>query len=302
VADRKKGTIRTVGIVVRPNDRVTAERAAQLADWLAKRGLTVLAHDGWVEDRAAVSVVDRSVIMRTADLVVVLGGDGSLLGIARLSGPRPVPVLGIHHGDFGFLTDAGRDDLYGTVEKALAGEFTVQRRTMLAVAVRRGDKVVARSQALNDAVISRGPLSRMLTLEVTVGTERLAEYLGDGLIIATPTGSTAYSLSAGGPVVEPTMSAMLVTPISPHTLSSRPLVLSDRAKGAVHVARHCEGAALSVDGQEAVALEPRDTVEVTKSRNHATIATVSGEDFFSILRRKLHWGARGERSSLRRRV
>ncbi len=302
MAARKKGTVRTIGIVVRPNDRTTAERAGKLADWLTARGVSVLAHDGWTDQRAGVRIVDRPTMMRSADLVIVLGGDGSLLGMARLSGSRPVPVLGIHHGDFGFLTDATREDLYETVEKALAGEFAVQRRTMLAVTVRRGEKICARSQALNDAVISRGPLSRMLTLEVTVGEEHLAEYLGDGLIIATPTGSTAYSLSAGGPVVEPTMSAMLVTPISPHTLSSRPLVLNDRSRVSIHVASRCEGAALSVDGQEAVALEPGDTVEVTKSRNHAAIATVSGEGFFSILRRKLHWGARGERLVGRRRV
>jgi NAD+ kinase len=180
------------------------------------------------------------------------------------------------------------------MQSILAGDSEIEKRSMLAVTVRRGEKIAARSQALNDAVVARGTLSRLVELEATVDDEYLGMYLGDGLVIATPTGSTAYSLSAGGPIVEPTMDAVVITPISPHTLNSRPVVLPDRAHIAVRVCRGGD-VVLSLDGQESIPLQRGDTVEVTKSRHHAAIVKVSGgEGFFAILRRKLNWGARGE--------
>jgi NAD+ kinase len=160
--------------------------------------------------------------------------------------------------------------------------------------VKRGEQTAARTQALNDAVVARGTLSRMVTLEASVDGEYLGTYMGDGLVIATPTGSTAYSLSAGGPIVEPTMSAILITPISPHTLTSRPVVLPDRSRVTMRVSRAADDVVLSLDGQEQIPLQLDDVVEVTKSRHRASIVKVSGEGFFSILRRKLNWGARGE--------
>jgi NAD+ kinase len=202
-------------------------------------------------------------------------------------------VVGFHHGDFGFLTDSEGGDLYAKVERILTGDYEVEHRAMLAVTVRRGGKVAARSQALNDAVVARGTLSRLVELEATVDGEYLGRYLGDGLVIATPTGSTAYSLSAGGPIVEPTMNAILITPISPHTLNSRPVVLPDRSLVSVRVDRGAD-VVLSLDGQESITLAIGDVVEVTKSRNRAAIVKVAGEGFFAILRRKLNWGARGE--------
>jgi NAD+ kinase len=300
MAEGKKARIRKVGIVVRPDSRGAKQRARELAEWLEQRQISVLAHVQWAASDSKRRVVSREVMMREADLVVVLGGDGSLLGVARLTGGKSVPVVGIHHGDFGFLTDSGKGNLFERMERVLAGDCNIKRRTMLAVAVRRGGKVVMRSQALNDAVVARGSISRMLTLEVAVGSEHLAEFLGDGLVVATPTGSTAYSLSAGGPVVEPSMSAIVLTPISPHTLSSRPLVLSDRSSISIHIAADCDDAVLTVDGQESVELEAGDVVEVAKSRHQVSIVSLSDEGFFGILRRKLHWGARGDR--VRRRV
>lgn len=296
---RPVGRIETVGIVVKPDDADVVAAAATLASSLAARGVSVLGDDDWAHATDAAEAVSRVDLMERSDLVVVLGGDGSLLGVARLTGPRPVPVLGIHHGDFGFLTDAGDQDLDTVIDAALAGNLSVENRGMLAVVVKRAGDVVAEAQGLNDAVIGRGSLSRMLTLEVSVDGEMLAEYRGDGLIVATPTGSTAYSLSAGGPVVEPSMHAMVLTPIAPHTLGSRPLVLPDSSTIAVRVASECDDAALTVDGQEQVELEPGDVCQVTRSPNRAAIATVSRDGYFSILRRKLHWAARGEGRSRR---
>lgn len=290
----KKAEIRSVGIVVRPEDVAAVRRARRLAAWLSGRGVDVIAHEQWASPQRHRRCLDRLSMMREADLVAVLGGDGSLLGMARLSSARAAPVVGIHHGDFGFLTDVEGDGPYETMKKILAGDYEVEHRTLLAVTVRRADEVVAESQALNDAVVARGTLSRMVTLEATVDGEYLATYMGDGIVIATPTGSTAYSLSAGGPVVEPTMSAILITPISPHTLNSRPLVLPDRSRFTVRVGRGGEDVVLTLDGQESISLQYGDAVDVTKSRNRAAIVKVSGESFFSILRRKLNWGARGE--------
>jgi NAD+ kinase len=297
VGAAKKTRIRTVGIAVRPDTAGAVRRARSLAAWLKGRGVEVLAHEQWASARSDLRVVDRLTMMSEADLVVVLGGDGSLLGMARLSSAKAAPVVGIHHGDFGFLTDVEGDGPYATMKKILAGDFEVQHRTLLAVTVRRGDRVVAESQALNDAVVARGTLSRMVTLEAAVDGEHLATYMGDGLVIATPTGSTAYSLSAGGPVVEPGMSAILMTPISPHTLNSRPLVLPDRSRVSIRVGRGGDDVVLTLDGQESIRLRYGDVIEVTKSRHHAAIVKASEESFFAILRRKLNWGARGETPS-----
>jgi NAD+ kinase len=296
VPNRKKPGIRSVGIVVRPASKEAGKRARRLAQWLSERNVAVLAHDGWADDGAKrVRIVDRAEMMRAADLVVVLGGDGSLLGMARLSAADAAPVVGIHHGDFGFLTDSEGKDPYAKMQRILAGEFEIERRTLLDVTVRRGKKVAKRSQALNDAVVARGTLSRLVELEASVDGEYLGVYLGDGVVIATPTGSTAYSLSAGGPIVEPTMNAVVITPISPHTLNSRPIVLPDSSRVAIRVSRGGDDVVLSLDGQESIRLERGDVVEVTKSRHYAAIVKVSGgEGFFAILRRKLNWGARGE--------
>jgi NAD+ kinase len=290
----KKGKVRAVGLVVRPHAPEVERRAKDVARWLARRGVEVLVPADWDRPPAGARVLERTELVQAADLIVVLGGDGSLLGVARLSGPRAVPVFGLHHGDFGFLTESDSGKPYATLEKLLAGKCRVARRTMLAVTVRRGGRRVIRSQALNDAVVHQGRVSRMLSLDVSVNDEHLAAYKGDGIVVATPTGSTAYSLSAGGPVVAPDMGAIILTPISPHTLSVRPLVLPDSSRIHVRVEPGCEDSVLTLDGQEWFELAGGDDVEVTKSRHHAAIAKVEEKGFFETLRSKLHWGARGD--------
>lgn len=292
----KKGKFRVVGLVVRPHAPEVERRAKEVARWLARRGIEVVAPSDWAGAPAGVRRLERTALVRTADLIVVLGGDGSLLGIARLSGPRAVPVFGIHHGDFGFLTESDAGKPYATLSKLLAGKGRVTRRSMLAVSVRRAGRIIVRSQALNDAVVHQGRVSRMLSLDVGVNGERLAAYKGDGIVVATPTGSTAYSLSAGGPVVAPDMSAIILTPISAHTLSVRPLVLPDSSRIHVRVQPDCEDPILTLDGQEWFELTRGDEIEVTKSRHHAAIVKVEEKGFFETLRSKLHWGARGDRA------
>ncbi|MFP6625509.1 MAG: NAD(+)/NADH kinase [Deltaproteobacteria bacterium] len=282
-----------MGILVRPGREAVDRRARRLASWLVRRGLRVLAHEDWATSAGSYELATRKQMMARADLVVVLGGDGSLLGAARLSGARSVPVVGINHGEFGFLTISDSQGLYVTVERVLAGDCEIEHRSMLSVRVVRGGKTVARSQALNDAVVTRATFSRMLTLQASVDGRHLTSYVGDGLIVSTPTGSTAYSLSAGGPIVEPTLGAMIMTPISAHTLTTRPLLLSDRSHLTVHVEASCDEAVLTLDGQEGFELYGGDRVEITRARNRAAIVTARAGGFFSILRRKMNWGARG---------
>ena len=285
-----RSEFKRVGMVVKPDSDVAKQRARRLAVWLEKRGIGVLAEAPWAGARQAV-VLERAEMMRQAQLVVALGGDGTLLSAARLSRRGSAAVVGINHGGLGFLTVSDSGGLYATMRRILGGKYRLEQRTMLAAVVRRRGRVVARSQALNDAVVTRAPFSRMLALEAEVDGTRLTEYLGDGLIVATPTGSTAYSLSAGGPVVDPSVGALLVTPISPHTLGSRPLVLPDRAAVRIRVAPS-EEAVLTLDGQEAVELRGRDTVELVRSANRAAIVAPAGAAYFEILRSKMGWGGK----------
>ncbi|NQY90611.1 MAG: NAD(+)/NADH kinase [Deltaproteobacteria bacterium] len=286
-----KTRYRKVGIVARPGSDGAVAAARRLATWLGKRGLAVLAHESWASgDR--LPGLDRRRMLREADLVVVLGGDGSLLGTARLSGPSAAAVVGINHGNFGFLAGSDSGSLYRTMERVLSGQCSSDPRSMLSVRVRRGGRIVLRSQALNDAVITRGTPSRLLELEADVDGDYLCTWQGDGLIVATPTGSTAYSLSSGGPIVQPSVAALVLTPISPHTLTSRPLVVPDRSLIEIKVAG--EGSALlTMDGQQSVDLDNGDVVELSRSRNRAVILGLGEESFFSLLRRKMNWGMRG---------
>ncbi len=290
---RARSKIKSIGVVVKPNSAEVAGRARRLATWLEKRDIKVLAHSAWAGASTKRTVLRRQEMMRRADLVVVLGGDGSLLGAARLSVSPPVPVVGINHGSFGFLTESDKGNLYATMERILAGDYHVDHRSLLAVTVRRGSKTIAKSQALNDAVVTRGSVPRMLTLEASVDGKYLATYQGDGLVVATPTGSTAYSLSAGGPIVDPSVSAILVTPISSHTLASRPLVLDDKASVSVMNDPRNDDAILSLDGQENFSLQGHDVVEIRRSRNRAAIVCLSDDGFYGALRRKINWGTRG---------
>jgi NAD+ kinase len=294
---RSKRSIKHVGIVVRPDSAEVAGRARRLAGWLEKRGVGVLAHAVWAGNGSTRRVLGRQEMMREVDLVVVLGGDGSLLGAARLSVSPPVPVVGINHGSFGFLTESDKGDLYATMERILDGDYHVDHRSILSAAVKRDGKVIARSRALNDAVVTRGSVPRMLTLEAAVDGKYLATYQGDGLIIATPTGSTAYSLSAGGPIVDPSVSAIVVTPISSHTLASRPLVLDASARVSVKADPKSDDAILSLDGQENFTLQGGDVVEVARSRYKAAIVCLSEDGFYGALRRKISWGSRGGSNS-----
>jgi len=227
-----------------------------------------------------------------SDLLVVLGGDGTLLSMARLVGDLGVPILGVNLGGLGFLTATTEAELIPTVEALFRGEMLVEDRMLLAARVRRGEERLTEHVALNDVVITKSAMSRIITLAVSVEGQYATGYRADGLIISTPTGSTAYGLSAGGPIVYPTMDAVVLTPICSHTLTNRPIVLPARLPIEITLLTGQQEVMLALDGQVGVALGEGDTVEVRQATPRIRLVRDPRRHFFSVLRTKLKWGER----------
>lgn len=226
----------------------------------------------------------------TVDLIVVLGGDGTLLSTARRTAGLGIPILGVNMGHLGFITDMEMQDLFPRLDQMVRGDYLVEPRMMLDAEVRRDGRSVARFLALNDAVITKGPLSRMVTLEAYVGSEYLAAYRADGIIISTATGSTAYSLSAGGPIVSPELELMIVTPICSHTLHARPFITADRHAIRVVLKSDPQDVMLTIDGQIGFALQKDDQVLVVRAAAVANLVRLRDRPFFEIVRLKLREG------------
>lgn len=283
---------RRVGIALKPKKPEARVLLTALVAWLRSRG-----HEVLLDEEAGRACPDcgdshpRAAVVGQADLVVVLGGDGTLLSVARMAGPREVPILGVNLGGLGFLTEVSVQEMYPTLEAALADRCAVTRRLTLQVTVRRGAEVVAAHEALNDAVVTKTVPSRIVELAAFVNDEYVTTYRADGLIICTPTGSTAYGLSAGGPIVYPSLPALVMIPICPHTLTNRPLVLPDTARIEV---RHATGedVHLTVDGQVDVGLQRGDVVAIRRSLHTITLVKSSTLNYFELLRAKLRWGER----------
>ena len=250
---------------------------------------------GWFDERAEVIAAqaadaDAPAGAETADLCVVFGGDGTLLAAARTMAGTAVPLLGVNMGKLGFLADFSIEHLQRHLDAILSGEIESVERMMLDVEVNNCRNHRFRSPAANDVAICAGPPFRMIDLHVAQSGEQIAQYLGDGLVVSTPTGSTGYNLSAGGPILEPTLDAFAITPVAPHTLSMRPIVVpSDRT---IHITaqRVNEGSALIIDGQVSSGLCDGDTVEVRRAEVPARIVPHPGRAFFRTLADKLHWG------------
>jgi NAD+ kinase len=220
----------------------------------------------------------------------VIGGDGTLLAAARLLGERQVPIVAINHGGLGFLTEVTLGEMYPALERVLAGQFITERRMMMDVALTRADKYIARYRALNDAVINKGSVSRIIELEAFVDGQYVSKFRADGLIVATPTGSTAYNLSAGGPIIFPTMNAMVVTPICSHTLTNRPIVLPEGVQIEITLHSSQDEVQLTIDGQVGQELETGDRVTIEKSVVSVKLVAPGGKNYFDVLRGKLKWG------------
>jgi NAD+ kinase len=283
--------IKSVGIVVKRGHAQALALAATLAQWLHARGLEVFAEPADAP-RSEAQPLAKSELAHRADLIVVLGGDGTLLSVARLVGERQTPILGINLGALGFLTQAAMEEARASLERVLAGNYTVDRRITLEAEVLSTDGPVrhrAALTALNDVVIHKRQLGRLLELDVLADGQYFCSYRADGLIVATPTGSTAYALSAGGPIIFPTLEVVVLAPICPHTLTNRPVVLPDSCALEIRVQATDHDAMLTADGQEGVSLGARDRVVVRKGKNPVALVR-SSHSYFEIWRNKLRWG------------
>ncbi len=287
-----------IGIVTKPDLVAARETLAALDRWLHDRGVDA----AWAPEAAALltappaAVLPRERLIAAVDLVVVLGGDGTLLATAGLvaRGERDVPILAVNFGSLGFLTEITRPELFDALAGVLDGRYTVDERMMLAARARRAGHRDAEVPVLNDVVFTRTALSRIIDLSVWVGDQFVTRVKADGLIVASPTGSTAYNLAAGGPIVHPAMTAFVLTPIAPHTLSNRPIVVPAERDVRVTVSADDGGAEVYVtfDGQSGFPLAAGDTVIVGRAARTVRLVRATTRTYFEVLRQKLKWGER----------
>ena len=265
----------------------------QLAALLRRHGLAIVmdpptAH---ASRKPPDAIADLGELPALCDLAIIVGGDGTLLSCARLMAERDVPLVGVNLGRLGFLTDIPADALEASIESILQGDFQAEQRTLLTGSVRRDKETVFSALAMNDVVVSRGAMGSMIELAVTVDGEFIYTLRADGLIVATPTGSTAYALSAGGPILHPSLSAIALVPISPHTLSNRPVAIRSTSRVEITLVRGVDARA-NFDVQSYWELEPGDVVSVSAAGRPATLLHPSGYRYFSMLRQKLRWTER----------
>jgi NAD+ kinase len=284
-------TFQTIGILSRPRRAQLSVVVPPLLKWLASHSVTPILDE---ETAAALpntsKGLSRSVVADGSQLLLVLGGDGTMLAAARLAAPRRIPILPINMGSLGFLTSFTLDELYPALEEALAGKSSISQRVMLEADLVRSGSVIDSQFALNDAVIHKGALARMIQMELTINSDFVCRYRADGLIVSTPTGSTAYSLSAGGPIVHPSVEAFIITPISPHMLSDRPLVVRDYCCVEIKLNGDTESVYLTIDGQRGIPIQPTDILRVQRAKDQLQLIQPPKKPYFEILRDKLKWG------------
>ena len=285
--------IKTVGICTKPNTPRSRDVAPQLIEWLKARGLTVRADEVTAEAAGgSFPGIPRDDVPEGCDLLIVLGGDGTLLSAARAIGERQIPLFPVNLGGLGFLTALSVEEIYPELERTLAGEVRYAKRRFLSAEVLRDGKSIVRYNALNDAVLGKSSLARIIDLEVYVDKQFVCAYKADGLIVATPTGSTAYSLAAGGPIIYPTVPAICLTPICPHMLTNRPVIVAETSVIEILSNGPDEGTYLTIDGQVGTPLEPGDRVICHSSDASLLLIRPPRMQYFDVLRQKLKWGER----------
>ena len=287
-------TIQTVGIISRPRREDIARVVPPLIAWLRAHDVQVICDQetsGCIGALAG-ETQERENLPKWSDLLIVLGGDGTLLSAARLAVKCKVPILPVNLGGLGFLTTVSQDEIYPILEEIFAGRHRVSERAMLEAEVVRDGAVIRRQIALNDAVLNKAALARIMDLELRVDGDYVTTYKADGLILSTPTGSTAYSLAAGGPIVYPIVEAFVVTPICPHTLTNRPLVIPDSVKIEIDFKAEDDAVFLTFDGQIGVELIQGDHIVVRKAPEKLLLARPAKKTYYEILRNKLKWGER----------
>ena len=289
-------SIKRVGIVLKPHQPQALKTICELTLWLGQRGIELAGGPEIERERiehetgCSIRQVESENLAALVDLVLVLGGDGTMIATARMIGDEEVPVLGVNYGSLGYLTEFRIEELYEALEMILADNYRLDKRVMLAVELFRGPDLVTRNRVLNDVVINKSALARIIEIEAYLNKQFVTSFRADGLIVSTPTGSTAYNLSAGGPIVFPSMNAMVVTPICPFTLSNRPLVVPDDAMVELLMKTDQEDVSLTLDGQVGFPLRVDDRVVIRKSRTTFNLIQPSNRNYFDVLRDKLRWG------------
>lgn len=273
--------IETAAIVIKPGHAEAKATAQELSSWFSARDIKLVGT--FPADHAEAD-------LSGCGLVVVLGGDGTMIAAARMIGEAEVPVLGINYGSLGYLTDFRIEELHTAVESVVSGKFETDHRVMLRTELIRDGESIANGRVLNDVVINKAALARIIAIEVRLNGLFVNSFRSDGLIVATPTGSTAYNLSAGGPIVYPSMNAVVLTPICPFTLTNRPIVIPDDAQIELKLESGSEGVILSLDGQTGFPLVVGDIVRIRKSRTTLNLVQPENRNYFDVLRKKLQWG------------
>ena len=291
-----QSSIRRIGVVVKPHQPEALQTLCRLTDWLNTRDIKLIG--GPVLDReriehetgCVVEVVTDEELPKNSDLILVLGGDGTMISTARLIGDTEVPVMGVNYGGLGYLAEFPIAELFPALESVLAGSYKIEPRLMLAVELRRGEELVTRNRVLNDVVMNKSALARIIEIESYLDNQFVNSLRADGLIVSTPTGSTAYNLSAGGPIIYPSMNAVVMTPICPFTLSNRPIVVPDNSLIEVRLITENEEVALTLDGQVGFPLQAGDRVIIGKSETSFNLVQPANRNYFDLLRDKLKWG------------
>lgn len=286
--------MKRIGIIAKQNKPEAVAISRQLIQWLKPKGVEVYLEEvlGKAVNLNSQTTVKREEIPAHVEMIIVLGGDGTLLSVARLVGHHQVPILGVNLGGLGFLTEITLDELYQVLDRVLLGDFKADERVVLNTAVIRRGERLTEFMVLNDAVINKGALARIIDLETTINGEYLTTFKSDGLIISTPTGSTAYNLSAGGPIVYPSLHCIIITPICPHTLTNRPIMIPDDVVVRAILKSKQQEVVLTLDGQQGFVLEFEDVVEVKKAEGKILLIKSPYRHYFELLREKLKWGER----------
>lgn len=289
-------SIKRIGVVVKPHQPEALETLCKLTEWLTARGIALVGGPAVDRERiehetgCVIEVIPDEELPQKVDLILVLGGDGTMIATARMLGDCEVPVIGVNYGGLGYLAEFRIEELFTALESILAGDYKLEKRVMLAVELRRGDELVTRNRVLNDVVMNKSALARIIQIETYLNDQFVNSFRADGLIVSTPTGSTAYNLSAGGPIIFPTMNAVVITPICPFTLSNRPIVVPDDSVIEVRLMTEKEDVALTLDGQVGFPIHARDHVVIRKSNTTFNLVQPKNRNYFDLLRDKLRWG------------
>jgi NAD+ kinase len=288
--------IKRIGIVLKPHQPDALKTICEIVNWVSQRGLTMVGTPELDRERiehetgCAVESVPEDQFAESVDLIMVLGGDGTMIATARMIGDTEVPVLGVNYGGLGYLAEFRIEESFTALESILSGNYRLDKRVMLAVEMLRGSERITNNRVLNDVVINKSALARIIEIEAYLNDQFVNSFRADGLIVSTPTGSTAYNLSAGGPVIFPSMNAIVITPICPFTLSNRPIVVPDSAIIELRLKTDNEDVALTLDGQVGFPLQVEDRVIIKKSGTTFNLIQPMNRNYFEVLRTKLKWG------------